>query len=360
MSEPNPALFAPVDKFSRMEVMRANRNRGILIEALRYPVTPTAMHYLLIHDNIPLVDEREWRLEIGGLVANPLRLSLDEIRALPRKTHIVTMECAGNGRALLDPRPKITPPWHLEAVSTAEWTGTPLASVLEAAGVRPEAVEILFAGLDRGARGGHINIYERSLSVAEAAHPDILLAYEMNGEPLPPQHGAPLRAIVPGWYGMASVKWLHRLEAVAEPFRGHHMLAYRYAQSPDDPGIPVTLMKVRALMIPPGLLDTVTGERTLESGRIVLAGRAWAGGLSVARVEVSADGGETWAEAELEAPSGPWAWQGWEFVWEARPGRHTLCARATDSNGVSQPLTQSWTYRGHGNNMIQRVPLTVV
>jgi DMSO/TMAO reductase YedYZ molybdopterin-dependent catalytic subunit len=354
-----PAGFAPAHSFTRLEVQRANRNRGMLIEGLRYPVTPTGMHYLLIHDNIPEVDVRGWRLEIGGLVARPLRLALDDIRSLPRQTAPITMECAGNGRALLDPRPKITPPWHLEAVSTAEWTGARLDDVLAQAGVLPEAVEIVFTGLDRGARGGQINTYERSLAVAEAARPGILLAYEMNGESLPPQHGAPLRLMVPGWYGMASVKWLARLEAVAQPFRGHHMLAYRYAQSPDDPGTPVTWMKVRALMIPPGLLDVVTGERLVEAGPIRLQGRAWAGGAVVARVEVSADGGTRWADAELEDGPRPSLWRGWAYSWEARPGKTTLCVRATDSNGNTQPMEQSWTYRGHGNNMVQRVDVTV-
>ena len=214
----------------------------------------------------------------------------------------MTLECAGNGRALLSPRP-LSQPWLLEAVGTAEWTGTPLREVLEEASLDDRAVEVLFTGRDRGIQADEVQPYQRSLAIDEATREEVLLAYEMNGEPLQPQHGYPLRLIVPGWYGMASVKWLDRIEAVGEPFEGYEMAqTYRYAQDADDPGEPVDLIKVRALMIPPGVPDFLTRTRVVKAGKMALTGRAWAGRLGVSRVEVSVDGGETWSKAQLEEP----------------------------------------------------------
>ncbi len=341
------------------EVQLALRNRGMPLEAQRYAITPTGLHYLLIHYDIPEVTAGEWRLEVGGLVSNPLRLTYDEIKKRPSQTLAVTMECAGNGRALLSPR-HVSQPWFLEAIGTAEWTGTPLREILSEAGLLNEAVEIIFTGLDQGVEGGQLQFYQRSLSVAEATMPDVLLAYQMNGEPLQPQHGYPLRLLVPGWYGMTSVKWLHRIEAVAEPFHGYQMDgAYRYSQSADERGEAVTLIRVRALMIPPGIPDFLTRTRLVQAGLVSLSGRAWAGRSDVVRVEVSDDGGSTWSEAQLGEAVSPRAWREWTYLWNARPGKVTLCVRATDSEGNVQPLDQYWTYGGYGNNMVQRVDVIV-
>jgi DMSO/TMAO reductase YedYZ molybdopterin-dependent catalytic subunit len=317
------------------------------------------MHYLLVHFDIPEVKVQQWRLTVGGLVSRPLSLGLEDIRARPARTVAVTMECAGNGRALLTPRP-ISQPWLLEAIGTAQWTGTPLRGILEEAGLSNRAVEVLFTGLDRGVQGDEVQYYQRSLSIDQATRDEVLLAYQMNGEPLPPQHGYPLRLIVPGWYGMTSVKWLDRIEAIAEPFRGHQMASsYRYSQTADDPGEPVTLIRVRALMVPPGIPDFLTRTRLVEAGPVTLTGRAWTGRGGVARVEVSEDGGAAWLEAQLEPEVSPYAWRGWSFQWEARPGRYVLCVRATDTQGQVQPLTQPWNFQGMGNNMVQRVPVVV-
>ena len=186
------------------------------LRSLRYPITPSGLHYLLIHYDVPEVNADEWRLKVGGQVARPFNLTLEEIKKRPSQTIAVTMECAGNGRALFAPR-RISQPWLLEAIGTAKWTGTPLWGILEEAGIRRDAVEVVFTGLDRGVEGDQVQFYQRSLIVGEARREEVLLVYEMNGEPLPPQHGYPLRLLVPGWYGMASVKWLDRIEAVAEP-----------------------------------------------------------------------------------------------------------------------------------------------
>jgi DMSO/TMAO reductase YedYZ molybdopterin-dependent catalytic subunit len=345
--------------FYREELQLAFRNRGMPLEALRYPITPTGMHYLLVHFDIPEVDSAAWRLEVGGRVARPLSLSLDEIKRRPAVTLAVTMECAGNGRALLQPSP-ISQPWLVEAIGTAAWTGTPLRGVLEEAGLDSSAVEIVFTGLDRGVQGDELQDYQRSLAVDEALQDDVLLAYAMNGAPLEPQHGYPLRLVVPGWYGMTNVKWLTRIEAAGEPFRGFQMEdTYRVTDSVDAPGEPVRLMKVRALMIPPGVPDFLTRVRLVEAGPVGLHGRAWAGRRSVARVEVSADAGGSWAEAQLAESVSPYAWRGWSHTWQATPGRHTLCVRATDDVGDAQPVDQPWNFQGMANNMVQRVDVVV-
>ena len=346
------------DTFYQEELQLASRNRGIPLEGLRYPVTPTGMHYLLIHFDIPEVDATNWQLNLGGLVSKSLSLSIDEIKARPPVTIPVTMECAGNGRALLSPRP-LSQPWMLEAISTAEWTGTPLRGVLEEAGIKDDAVEILFTGLDRGIQAEEVQYYQRSLTIAEATRDEVIVVYEMNGEPLQPQHGYPLRLIVPGWYGMTSVKWLDSIEAIAEPFQGYQMHSYRYAQDADDPGESVDLIKVRALMIPPGIPDFMTRTRLVEAGRVTIKGRAWAGRLSVSRVEVSSDGGASWSDAQLEEQVSRYAWRGWSFEWNATAGHHTLSVRATDSEGSVQPVDQPWNVQGMGNNMAQRVEVIV-
>jgi DMSO/TMAO reductase YedYZ molybdopterin-dependent catalytic subunit len=357
---PGPGVdFAPAEEFYRQEVQLALRNRGMPLEGMRYDITPVGMHYLLVHFDVPEVEVETWRLAVGGLVQKALTLSLEDLQRLPKQTLAVTMECAGNGRALMDPRP-VSQPWHVEAIGTAEWGGTPLRDVLEEAGVSETAVEILFTGLDKGVQGDEVQVYQRSLSIEEAMRDEVLLAHEMNGRPLEPQHGYPLRLIVPGWYGMTSVKWLASIEAIAEPFRGYQQLAsYRYTETLDDPGEPVTLQNVRGLMIPPGIPDFATRVRLLEPGRVTLSGRAWAGRNDVIRVEVSVDEGATWDDGKLDPPVGPHAWCGWRYEWTAVPGRHTLIARATDSAGNTQPLEQPWNAHGMGNNIAQRVEVLV-
>ena len=351
--------LATGDVYYKEEIQLALRNRGMPLEGLRYPITPTGMHYLLVHFDIPEISTKDWRLKIGGLVSSPVSLTLDQIKERPAVTIPVTMECAGNGRALLNPRP-INQPWLLEAIGTAEWTGTPLRGILAEAGISDRAVEILFTGLDQGVQGEEVQYYRRSLSIDEATREELLLAYQMNGEPLQPQHGYPIRLIVPGWYGMTSVKWLNRIEVIGVPFSGYQMVhSYRYSQSVDEMGEPVTLIRVRALMIPPGIPDFITRTRLVKAGPVTLTGRAWAGRLGVSRIEVSEDEGSTWSEAQLEEQISTYVWRGWWFKWHAAPGRYTLCVRATDTDGNGQPIDQAWTLLGMGNNIVQRVDVIV-
>ncbi len=364
-THPNPAARPPAAHsgeptdgpltFDELEL--AFRNRGMPLEAMAHDTTPVGLHYLVIHWDIPVADAGAWQVAVEGAVGRRLTLSMDDIRSRPRTTIPVTMECAGNGRARLDPRP-ISVPWLNEAIGTAEWTGTSVWPLLEAAGLRDDAVEVVFHGADRGIQGEVEQAYGRSLTIDEVRRPEVLLAYEMNGRPLEPQHGFPVRLLVPGWYGMTSVKWLTSIEAVTEPFRGFQQAeAYRYQRDADDPGEPVTRQRVRALMIPPGIPDFLTRHRYVEAGAVELAGRAWSGVAPVTRVEVGVDG--AWSDAELGPSRGDYAWRGWRFAWQAAPGEHELACRATDAAGRVQPLEQPWNQQGMGVNHVQRVSVTV-
>jgi DMSO/TMAO reductase YedYZ molybdopterin-dependent catalytic subunit len=357
-------LAAPGERISAEELQLAARNHGIPLEALRYDVTPAGLHYLLIHYDIPDLDPAAHRLTIDGRVGRPLDLDLDDLRARPRVTRRVTLECAGNGRALLEPRP-VSQPWLVEAVGTAEWTGTPLAPLLREAGIDPAAVDVVFTGADHGVERGVEQDYQRALPAAEALREEPLLAYEMNGSPLLPQHGAPLRLIVPGWYGMAHVKWLSRITVLDRRFDGYqNAVAYRLRQRADEAGVPVTRIEPRALVRPPGFPDFMSRARVLRPGPCRLDGRAWSGYAQLTGVEVSTDGGATWAAATLEPPApggGPdLAWRRWWYDWPAAPGRYTLSARATDASGRGQPVEQPWNRGGFANNLVQRVPVTVL
>ena len=345
---------------STEELQLALRNSGMPLEALRWPITPLGLHYLLIHYDIPTVDVGDWRLELTGCVDRPMALSLDQLKQRETVTVPVTMECAGNGRARLQPRP-VSQPWLTEAVGTASWTGTPLAPLLREAGIREQAVEVLFTGLDRGVEGGIPQAYERSLPLSDAVEAGAILCWGMGDAPLPPQHGFPLRLVVPGWYGMANVKWLQRITALDAPFSGYQQArGYRVRQSDDEPGEPVTRMLPRALMLPPGVPDFLTRRRFVAPGTHQLEGRAWSGWGEIASVQVSVDAAVTWDHAELGDAPGMHAWQGWSYTWRAgEPGDYELVCRATDAAGNVQPLEPPWNTGGYANNAVQRTVVTV-
>jgi DMSO/TMAO reductase YedYZ molybdopterin-dependent catalytic subunit len=342
------------------ELQLGVRNHSLPLEALQYPITPIGMHYLLTHFDIPRVDPSKWQLVIGGHVRNPLTLALDDIKRRPAVTRAVTLECAGNGRAKLSPRP-VSQPWLFEAVGNAEWTGTSLRSLLDAAGPRDGAVEVVFTGIDRGVQGGVEQQYERSLTMAEANREEVFLAYAINGQPLPPQHGFPLRLVVPGWYGMTHVKWLRSITVVTQPFRGYQQEpAYHVTSTWDELGEPVTRILPRSLMVPPGIPHYLPRTRQLGLGTRILEGRAWSGRGRIVRVEVSTDGGGSWADAELGGDGGDFGWQSWRFSWAAdRAGEYELCCRATDASRNVQPLTAPWNAHGVCNNQVQRVKVVV-
>ena len=361
MSEPsNP--FRPYNHkpdtveglFSPSEVGLANRNHGGLLETLRLDVTPTGAHYLLNHFDIPIIDEAEHGLSFVGAFDTPFTLTMAQIRDLPAVTMPVTMECAGNGRAGMSPRP-FSMPWLYEAVGTSQWTGTLLAPLIREAAPRSDVVDISFTGVDFGFDLGVPHYYGRSLSLEQLETLDVMLVYGMNDAPLLPQHGAPLRLIVPGWYGMASVKWLDRIEAHTEPYDGFQQVrSYRYRQDPDEEGLPVESIKVKSRMVPPGVPDWNTRRRYVEAGSVELMGRAWSGaGKRIERVEVEIEG--AWRDAVIEPNQNEHAWTRWTCQWEARPGDHVLRCRATDSSGETQPLDPPWNVSGFANNSAQKV-----
>ncbi len=270
------------------------------------------------------------------------------------------MECAGNGRLRQSPRP-FTQPWLDEAVSTATWTGTPLAPILAEAGISELAVEVLFSAPDEGFEGTRRVAFERSLTVADAMESDALLVYEMDGQPLPPQHGAPVRLVVPDHYGVASVKWLTSITVLDAPFDGYYQaVAYCIRQERDEVGTPVGRVQPRALMIPPGIPDWPYRNRTLDPGPCHLQGRAWSGAAPVLRVEVSTDGAETFEDAVV-VPGDTGVWSRWTFDWTPPgPGEYELVCRATDAAGNVQPLQAPWNLGGYLDNSAQRVPVTVL
>jgi len=348
--------------YLKYEIDLAYHNHGMHLEGLNYPITPTGMHYLLIHYDIPQIDASTYELQIKGLVNKPRSFTLDEIKKYPQVTFPVTLECAGNGRNTMKPRYYTHVPWGLQAMGTSMWTGTPLKNIIsECGGLKNDAKELLFTGRDKGIQGHEVQYFQRSLSIDDALRDEVILAWEMNGQPLNPQHGFPLRLIVPGWYGFTSVKWLDNIEGISERFDGHQMKAYSYVTDPKDlVGERMKLTKVRSVMVPPGFPDFFTRARTLIEGTTTLHGRAWAGRKFITRVEVSTDSGKTWKDAVLEKPIGTFAWVGWSFNWNATKGKYTLLSRATDSEGNVQPEYQTWNSYGMANTSCQRVDVTVV
>jgi DMSO/TMAO reductase YedYZ molybdopterin-dependent catalytic subunit len=344
--------------FSREEVALANRNSGALLETLGLDITPTGTHYLLNHFDVPVLSDTDHVLRFDGAFDAPYALTMDEIRALPEVTRPVTLECAGNGRIGVSPR-CFSMPWAYEAVGTSEWTGTPLAPLLERAQPQAGVQDFAFLGADYGFDKGQPHYFGRSLTPEQIADLDVMLVWGMNGQPLLPQHGAPLRIIVPGWYGMASVKWLTKIEALTERYQGFQQVqTYRFRTSEEDPGRPITTIRVKSLMKPPGVPDWVTRQRWMQAGRVTLRGRAWSGGgVPIERVEVLLNG--EWQEAEMTGRADTYAWTGWQIEWDAQPGVHDLACRATDAQGNTQPLDAPFDMAGFANNAVHRVTVHV-
>jgi DMSO/TMAO reductase YedYZ molybdopterin-dependent catalytic subunit len=341
------------------ELALAARNHAMPLEALRYDLTPVGLHYVLVHYDIPDVDPATFRLRVEGHVERALELALQDLAARPQVEATVTMECAGNGRALFERR-AVSQPWLDGAIGNARWSGTPLGPLLDEAGLRPGAVSVSFVGLDHGLEGGEEQDYERGLTLDEATRPDVLLVTGMNGGPLPPQHGFPLRLLVPGWYGMTSVKWLTRIVVRDAPFDGYqNRVGYRWKTDADEQGEPVERIVVKSMLEPPGFSSFLPRARHLQAGPTVLRGRAWSGAGSITRVEVSTDDAATWTDAELGPEPETNAWRGWSLPWEATSGTHVVCCRATDASGATQPLDPPWNVGGYATNAVQRTPVTV-
>jgi DMSO/TMAO reductase YedYZ molybdopterin-dependent catalytic subunit len=350
------------DLISYEEAKLAFRCHGFHLEALRQPITPLGQHFVLVHFDVPRLETvHPYRISIGGRVRKPMVLTLDDLRRRPIVRQPTIMECAGNGRSFAHPR-AVYVPWFNEAIGVYEYTGTPLRPLLEEAGLLEDAVEVVFSGHDHGVDLGVHHHFERALPVDEALLDGVILAWEANGQPLLPAHGAPLRLIVPTWYGMASVKWLKKITVINHTFQGvEQKQVYRLTFSASDLGRPVQKKSVRAAMAPPGFPDLLTRYRFVKPGRHLLEGMAWSGYGRVVRVEVSTDDRRTWSNARLEAPVSKFAWTPWKFLWDVTtPGEYILSSRATDAAGNTQPLEPFWNLQGMAQNGVERIAVRVL
>jgi sulfite oxidase len=349
-------------------------NAGPAPELLRRGfITPNELFFVRNHGAVPEVDPASWRLEIGGLVKRPLRVSLAELRLMPRSTVTATLQCAGNRRVELT---RVAPipnelGWDTEAISTAVWGGVPLRELLAAAAPLPEAEHVAFTGLDETERHGVRFRFGGSIPLDKARASEVLLADEMNGAPLPPVHGAPLRAVVPGYIGARSVKWLAAVTVQERPSDNYFQAkAYRLFPAHVDAGnvdwesgMMLGELPVNSVICSPG-----EGE-TLAAGTVEVQGYAMAGGgREVARVDLSADGGRSWTTAAIgttaavQPEDGRWAWRLWKGRLELPAGEHEIVCRAWDSAAQTQPEhpAQVWNFKGYANNAWHRVRVTCV
>lgn len=323
-------------------------------------ITPNNLFYVRSHLYTPEVELGEWRLSVDGEVRQPLELTMQELRRLPRASVVVTLECAGNGRAFFDP-PVAGIQWEKGAVGTARWTGVRLIDVLRRAGLKPTGRWVVFDGADRPI--GKVPDFVRNVPIKKALHPDSLLAYEMNGVPIPIPHGFPLRAIVPGWEGAYSVKWVTHVQVTEREHEGFFVkTGYRYPKKRIAPGAavdpkdmaPLTDLPVKSIITSP-----IEGA-TLSGGPISIKGFAWAGEANIVRVEVSVDDGRSWRLARLGREQAPYAWRSFAYDWRPKEaGSYLVMARATDDRMRVQPMAAQWNPSGYLWNVIDRVRVNV-
>lgn len=335
-------------------------NLEMPFEKLEGFITATESFYVRTHFPIPKIDKKTWRLRVEGEVEKPLALSYDELLQLEARTIAATLECAGNNRIFLEPKVKGVQ-WGLGAVGNAEWTGIPLSVLLDRSGIKAGGREVILEGADGGtledpkSPAGELR-FARSIPLAKARN-DVLLAYKMNNVDLPLEHGFPLRVIVPGWYAMASIKWLERIIVTDKPFNGYYQtLDYAYWKRRGDLAelVPLSEMQIKAEIAQP-----VEGEIVAPNSSIRVHGAAWTSDGEITKVEVSVDGGANWNEAKLNDKAVPNAWRLWEFDWQtpSTPGKQKLVARATDSRGRTQPAERD---RDRGTYMINHLlPISV-
>ena len=335
-------------------------NLEMPFSALDSFITPSDKFYVRSHFAVPEIDLASWRLRIEGAVARPLEFSHADLARRRMITMPVTMECAGNSRIFLQPKAKGVQ-WEMGAIGNAEWTGVSLGELLAEARCAENACEVILEGADSGTiaepprPAGKVR-YSRSLSLGKARR-DVLLALQMNGEPLTPAHGFPLRAIVPGWYGMAAVKWLQRIIVTAQPFHGYYQTVDYAFWEPADGGarlVPITEMQVKAAIAQPSHGEAIPAGSTYQ-----VRGAAWTANAEIVRVEVSADGGKSWIHASLGEEKAAASWQLWHYDWEVSNERstRTLMARATDSRRRTQPMERD---ANRGSYMINHcIPVEV-
>lgn len=366
MKAPHPASSSPArDAQSAHAGLIVRQAQPLNLEspfgALDGFITRNEDFFVRCHFPIPEIPRATWRLKVAGEVQRSLELGWDGLRAMPESSVTATIECAGNGRVFLAPTVEGAQ-WERGAVGNAVWTGVRLAEVLQRAGLAASAREVILSGADRGEiesaprPGGKIH-YARGLPVAKASD-DVLLAWQMNGKDLSPAHGFPLRAIVPGWYGMASVKWLSEITVSAAPFHGYYQsvdYAYWQRESGEPSLVPITAMQVKAQIARPG-----PAERVPLGETYLVRGAAWSCAAEISRVEISLDGGRTWHETRLDQKTDRHAWRLWEFPWQPEQrGRATLMVRATDAQGRTQPTRRDADRGGYMINEVHGIDVVV-
>jgi len=327
-------------------------------------VTPNDRFFVRSHFGPPppeRIDKATWRLTLSGLVEHTLTLTFDDLLKFEEITVTAVVQCSGNGRAFH--RPKVPGvQWERGAVGNARWTGIRLRDVLRRAGLKTQARHLQLLGADRPV-AETVPLFVRSIPIEKALHPDTILAYRMNGEPLPLLHGAPLRLITPGWMADSCVKWLMDLTVQEEEAKGYYMqTAYRYPLHPVQPGEvidPHDLKPVEAMVVK-SLIAAPQQGATLSGGTVMVQGVAWTGEGRIARVEVSTDEGQTWEPARLVGDDVPYAWRRWQFLWQVRgSGLRTILCRATDDRGQVQPMASPWNPGGFLWNGVDRVQVQV-
>ena len=356
-----PGVLKPADRadVSRMIVHSPRpEDLEMPLDAFVDWITPIDRFFVRCHTYTPpKVNLSEWSLKIDGKAGKPMTLTMDDLKKMPRVELVSVLECAGNGRAFYEPHVAGSQ-WAFGSVGNGRWTGVRLRDVLHKAGIQSSATEILFDGADVPL--GKMQDFRRTITVAKALHPDTLLAYEMNGQPLPVQHGFPLRVIAPGWASDSWVKWLQHIEVLDHEYDGFWMkTAYRHPAKPVAPGtavsaaemVPVTDLNVKSVIAVP--------SRWAKPGMVRLQGTAWSNSSPVKRVDVSTDGGKTWKQAKLGGPATQYGWRLWQLDWKAPEGKYTVISRATNAAGQTQPLTEAWNPGGYLWNVAQPMSITI-
>ncbi|MFN7998164.1 MAG: sulfite oxidase [Bryobacteraceae bacterium] len=323
-------------------------------------ITPADQFFVRTHIYKPKVDPAEWRLRVNGLVERDLTLDMAALRKLPRAELVCVLECAGNGRSFYEPG--VTGmQWRYGAVGNVRWTGVRLRDVLRQAGLKPGVAHFAFNGAD--VPMGKVPDFVRSVPLDKAMHPDTLLAYEMNGGPIPASHGFPLRLIVPGWAGDSWVKWVTDISAIDHEYDGFFMkTAYRRPIRTVAPGSAVdpSQMTPVAGIKPKSVISSPVAGQRLNGGPVTIRGAAWAGESPVARVDVSTDSGRTWRPATLGSDRARYAWRLWEATWTAPgDGSYVLMAKTTDEKGETQPFLEDWNPSGYLWNVVHSVRVEV-
>lgn len=326
-------------------------------------ITPTDRFYIRSHFSVPSLQADEWSVRVEGHVERPFEIGYEELRGLQARTLVALLECAGNGRIFLQPQ-QAGLRWEQGGVGNAEWTGVSLAALLERAGVKEGALEVILEGHDQGKVGapgpaGEIP-FARSLPLERALRPETLLAWNMNGSELTPAHGYPVRAVIPGWYGMASVKWLKRIIVTDRPFDGYFQ-TFSYTIWQRTPQGLATLAPVSELAVKSQIARPLSHETVAAGSEYRVHGAAWTGDSEIAQVEISTDGGESWTPAELDAQASRHAWRLFHYQWQApkSPGDHVLMSRATDAAGRVQPLERDEDLRDAMISHVQRIHVRV-